>query len=283
MGVFKTSDTSLASKLPTDCDRIVGVKFTMDSHERMSVLAMYLSSSSHTFDEFRETLDLLWALCEYYCDQGTTLILGDFNGTLSCLGGDRISSEPNALILGDFNGTLSCLGGDRISSEPSARGELINEFLNYFNLLAVNLDNICSDPLDTFYSGNRLSSSDIDLIVVPRSLLQYIYINCSYEFEKDCENFSDNLPVDNSFKISTLRHCDSNGPISNYTRKRVSWHKLSPNKISSLYTLPLDEKLKDFNCDIEMETCFQKLNKIIWETFRGKFECHLQQQKLPKN
>ena len=52
--------------------------------------------------------------------------------------------------------------------------ELINEFLNYFHLFAVNLDNICSGLLDTFYSDDRLSSSAIDLIVVPRSHLQHI-------------------------------------------------------------------------------------------------------------
>ena len=69
-----------------------------------------------------------------------------------------------------------------------------------------------------------------------------------------------------------LQHCDINGPISNYTRKRVSWHNLSPNETSSLYRLPLFEKLKDFNCDMEMETCFQKLNKIIWDTPEANFQ-----------
>ena len=134
----------------------------------MFILAVYLPSSNHSLDEFHETLDLLWALYEYYCDQGITLVLGDFNGA------------------------LGYLGDDRISSEPSARGKLINEFLNYFNLFAANLDNICSGPLDTFYSDDGLSSSAIDLIVVPRTLLQYI--NWVYVFEKDCVNLSDHLP-----------------------------------------------------------------------------------------
>ena len=120
---------------------------------------------------------------------------------------------------------LSYLGVDRISSEPNAREELINEFFNYFNLFAGNLDNIFPDPLVTFYSGNELSSLDIDLIVLPRSLLQYIYINWAYVVEKDCEKLYDYVTVDLSIKMSILRHCDSNGPISNYTRKRVSWRK----------------------------------------------------------
>ena len=62
------------------------------------------------------------------------------------------------------------------------------------------------------------------------------------------------------------------GPISNYTRKQVPWHKISPNQISSLYTLPLAEKLKDFNRDMEMETCFQNLNKIIWDTSEANLQ-----------
>ena len=94
--LWKTSHTSLASKLPIDSDRIVGDKFVLDSHER--------TPFNHSLDEFRETLDLLWAQYEYFCDQGITLVLEDFNGALGYLGGDRISSEPNA------------------------RGELINDF-----------------------------------------------------------------------------------------------------------------------------------------------------------
>ena len=242
--LWKTSHTSLSSNLPTGCDRIVGAKFVLDSHEPLFILAVYFPSSNHSLDEFRETLDLPWALYEYYCDQGITLVLEDFNGSLGYLGGDRISSEPNA------------------------RGELINEFLNYFNLFAVNLDNICTGPLDTFYSDDGLSSSAIDLIAVPRSLSQYI--NWAYVFEKDCENYSDHLPIALSIKLSVLQHCDTDGPISK--TKRVPWHKLSPNQISSLYTLPLAEKLKDFNCDMEMETCFQNLSKIIWDTSEANLQ-----------
>ena len=227
----------------------------LDSYEPLFILAVYFPSSNHSLDEFRETLDLLWALYEY-CDQRITLVLGDFNGSLCYLGGDRISSEPNV------------------------RGELINEFLNYFNLFAVNLDNICSGPLDTFYSDDGLSSSAIDLIVVPRSLSQYI--NWAYVFEKDCENYSHHPPIALSIKLSVLQHCYTDDPISNYTRKRVPWHKLSPNQISSLYTLLLAEKLQDFNCDMEMEICFQNLSKIHLGHIRGKSASLLQQQKLPQ-
>ena len=190
--LWKTSLTSLASKLPIDCDRIVGAKFVLDSHEPMFILAVHLPSSNHSLDEFHETLDLLWVLYEYYCDHWITLVLGDFNGA------------------------LGYLGGDKISSEPTARGKLINEFLNYFNLFAANLNNVCSGPLDTFYSDDGLSSSAIDLIVVPRTLLQYI--NWVYVFEKDYVNLSDHLPIALSIKISVLQHCDSDGPTSNYTR-----------------------------------------------------------------
>ena len=60
--LWKTSYTSLSSYLPTDCDRIVGAKFVLDSHEPLFILAMYFPSSNHSLDEFRETLDLLSAL-----------------------------------------------------------------------------------------------------------------------------------------------------------------------------------------------------------------------------
>ena len=75
-----------------------------------------------------------------------------------------------------------------------------------------------------------------------------------------------------------LQHCDSNGLTSNYTRKRVPWHKLSPNQISSLYTIPLAEKLKDFNCEMKMDACFHNLNKIICNTSEANLQDSLLQQ-----
>ena len=142
--------------------------------------------------------------------------------------------------------------------------------MNYLKLFAADLDNVYSGQLDTFYSDDGLSSSAIDLIVVPRSLLQYI--NWANVFVKDCGNLSDHLPIALSIKISVLQHCDTNGPILNYTRKRVPWHKLSPNQISSLYTIPSAEKLKDFNCNMEIETWSQNLNKIIWNTSEANLQ-----------
>ena len=78
-----------------------------------------------------------------------------------------------------------------------------------------------------------------------------------YVFEKDCENLSDQFPIALSIKMSMLQHCDTHGPISYYTRRGVSWHKLCPGQIFSLYTLPFAEKLKDFNCDMEMKLAFR--------------------------
>ena len=46
----------------------------------------------HSLEEFREALDFLWALYEHYSDQGITVIIGDFNGALDFLGGNRICS-----------------------------------------------------------------------------------------------------------------------------------------------------------------------------------------------
>ena len=82
-------------------------------------------------------------------------------------------NQGTPVILGDFNGALGCLGGDRISSEPKDRGRLIQEFLNFFNLKAVNFDSVCAGLTDTFFSFNGRFSSAIDLIVVPRALISF--------------------------------------------------------------------------------------------------------------
>ena len=130
-----------------DRGRITGVKLTTPDHQSLFILAVYLPSSNHPTDTFQETLDMLWAVYNHFCNQGITVILGDFNGALGYLGGDRISSEPND------------------------RERLILESLNFFNLKAVTFDSVCTGPTDTFFSFDGRFSSAIDLIVVPRALI----------------------------------------------------------------------------------------------------------------
>ena len=155
------------------------VKLTTSDHQSLFVLAVYLPSSNCPTETFQETLDLLWAVHDHFCNQGIKVILGDFNGALGYLCGERISSEPND------------------------RGRLILEFLNFFNLKAVNFDSVCTGPIDTFFSFDGQFSSAIDLTLVPRALIPYV--NWAYVSEKEAENLSDHVPAAVSIKLSVLK------------------------------------------------------------------------------
>ena len=91
--LWSNAFSDFASPLSIDSDRLTGVKLTAPDHQSLFVLAVYLPSSNHPTDTFQETLDLLWAVYYHFCNQGITVILGDFDGALGYLGGDRISSE----------------------------------------------------------------------------------------------------------------------------------------------------------------------------------------------
>ena len=171
--------------------------------------------------------------------------------------------QPITVIIGDFNGALGYLGGNRICSEPNQRGKRIDEFFNFFNLSAVNLGKSCACPLETFYADSGTSSSAIDPIVVPRALTQYI--NWTRVFDREAENLSDHIPIAISYKKSLLQHNNKSGSSLGYSRKHVSWHKFNAQQIHNLYTLPLEESLKHFDCELEPDKCFENLNEIIWD------------------
>ena len=189
--------------------------------------------------------DLLWAVYDHFCNQGITVTVGDFNGALGYLGGDRISSEPND------------------------KGRLILEFLNFFNLKAVNFDSVCTGPTDTFFSFDGRFSSAIDLIVVPRALIPYF--NWAYVFQKEAENLSDHVPVTVSIKLHVVQqNIDQDADLP--SRKHISWQKYRMQQISYLFTLPLSDAPKNFNCCDDLDTCFQQLSDImLWNVLKEQF------------
>ena len=72
-----------------DSDRIVEVKFSPSKENTFHLLSVYLPSSSHPTVDFREVLDLLWALTDTCLQDGSVFLLGDFNADL----GDSVASR----------------------------------------------------------------------------------------------------------------------------------------------------------------------------------------------
>ena len=100
-----------------DSDRIVGIKCTFANCRPLFILAVYLPSSNHALEEFKECLDYLWALY------------------------DSLSADGFVILLDDFYGVLGNSLGDKGKKEPNERGLLLLDFANFFNICPVNLLN----------------------------------------------------------------------------------------------------------------------------------------------
>ena len=68
------------------------------------ILAVYLPSSNHALEEFKECLNHLWAFYDSLSADGFVILLGDFNGDLGNSFGDKGKKEPNdrGFLLLDF-------------------------------------------------------------------------------------------------------------------------------------------------------------------------------------
>ena len=123
-----------------DSDRIVGIKYELNGIKPLFILSVYLPSSSHTTEEYRECLDLLWSLCNSLSVDGYPVVLGDLNG--------------------DLGNSLGEIG----TKEPNERGRLLLNFADYFNVCPVNLLSLCEGPLVTYNSFCGKYRSTIDYI-----------------------------------------------------------------------------------------------------------------------
>ena len=173
-----------------------------------------MPSSSHTTEEYRECLDLLWSLC------------------------DSLSVDGYPIVPGDLNGDLGNSLSEKGTKEPNERGRLSLNFADYFNVCPVNLLLLCEGPLVTYSSFCRKYHSTIDYIVLPNCLQDKIIFAKTFNF--DVDNTSDHQPI-----IMKLNY-HSNGvqlsadldSVSNLKQK-INWSKFNQAFIQANYVTPL--------------------------------------------
>ena len=141
-----------------DSDRIVDIKYELNGIKPLFILSVYLPSSSHTTEEYRECLDLLWSLC------------------------DSLSVDGYPIVLGDLNGDLGNSLGEKGTKEPNERGRLLLNFADYFNVCPVNLLSLCEGPLVTYNSFCGKYRSTIDYIFLPNCLQDKIIFARTFDF-----------------------------------------------------------------------------------------------------
>ena len=104
------------------------------------------------------------------------------------------------IIGGDFNGDIGKQGGPRGVGVPTKAGNSVLDFLNYYNLKAVNLMANAKGSCRTYEGHN--GSSTIDYITVPSYLTDQI-VSC-YTGSNNALNTSDHLPIELVIELDML-------------------------------------------------------------------------------
>ena len=135
--------SDFVEKLDIACDRTVGIQLFLPNRDPQFIFSVYRPFSSHSDNDYMEHLDQLWSLYDLYLNKGPCCFAGDFNAALGKQGGPR--------GFGVVNG----------------RCRTLIEFLDYFNLVAINLFEFTKSPLHSNMSDDERDKSMIDYIVLP--------------------------------------------------------------------------------------------------------------------
>ena len=121
------------------------------------------------------------------------------------------------IICGDANADMGHLGGVRGKKEPTRRGKDLYEFLNDFNLEAVNMQDVCTGPIEIYFGP--VGSTTIDYILIPTELTENVK-SCRVLAE-EVLNCSDNNPVVMEIDFGNLLPTTSSIKTNNLPR----WNK----------------------------------------------------------
>ena len=185
------------------------------------ILSVYMPSSNHALDEYREYLDFLWALY------------------------DSLSADSFVLVMGDLNGDLGNSLGDKGLKEPNERGKLLLDFANYFNLCPINLLVICDCPLETYFSHCGKYRSTIDYKFLPYCLQNSIVM--SKTFDLDIDNSSDHQPVIAKLDYSIPDELHGQHCPNSTTKQKIHWSNISQETVNVRYVDPLLSDISKLN------------------------------------
>ena len=237
---WKQTLDDFVSPLKIDSDRIVGIQIEALDQDPLFILSVYLPSSNHKFTEFCECLDLLWSLCEIYINKGPFILMGDFNAQVRNIGGTRRFGHLNN------------------------RGKKLIEFLDFFNLILLNLSELACGPLHTFMSDDERNKPVFDFIIFPATFISKVF-SCK-EGEWKCDLLSDHVPISASLVDCLHLNSINSQPIQKvqFEKKKVKWDSYDKESIQSLYTEPLSVKLSEISFDTGIDELYNSLLIIVW-------------------
>ena len=141
---------------------------------------------------------------------------------------DLYLNEGPCCFVGDFNAALGKLGGPRGFGVVNARGRKLIEFLDYFNLAAINLFELTEGPLHSYMSDDERHKSMIDYIALPAPFIGRENSCVVGKWQPDL--MSDRVPITVSLNNQELDKTVAWQPKQcgvRVDRKKVSWDNYS--------------------------------------------------------
>ena len=211
--LWHKSMSTCISSLDIDSDRICGIQLTW-SNVCFYIIQVYAPSSNHALHSFKDFIDLLHSVISLYSDNGTVIVMGDFNAHLQ----SKTFIKPN-----------------------DVRGNYLNDMLDYHNLLAVSTLPLCTGATASFVSYGDAHRSLIDHILIPDVKLDSV-IHCEIT-DDHVLNVSRHRPVSCILSLADMAFQTLNGS----NKSHIKWKNL--NEITlQMYSTKLDIALSNIDC-----------------------------------
>ena len=211
-------------------DRVIGVEIKGVLNVALYVFCAYMPADGNII-RYREQLELLYDLHQYYSAIGRVIIAGDMNS--------------------------SCIDNFKCNKYKST--QFVN-FLKETNLTPVNTQDWCKGPMYTFTPCQSM----IDYVLVDSLILNSI-TRCEIIGEDVCEVTSDHLPIVWTIRGGYTQHYQQQS--SQHTS--IAWHKATPTMLLS-YSIHVDEAMALIeNTHIGDSVNVNKLTHELTESLRA--------------
>jgi exonuclease III len=226
------------SVLRVDSGRIIGITVELEKKKFLTVLGVYLPSTSSHLDDFRDEINLLHATYQMCSEYSEVIVLGDLNGQMS--------------------------GPRCICDQSNPRTKALSVFTCDEQLCSLMVQSDCAGPDYTY----------CNCVGGPQTLIDHILIKeCSCDLvvdyaviDDDVINISDHLPVRVKINVSPLK-------TSNhlFCYSALKWKSVNSDYIKSTYELVLNENLSAMkNTSLDdpksIENFYNAMTSVITQT-----------------
>lgn len=222
----KVLDRNIERLFDIGNDRIMAIRIKTVTGCNLFIISVYLPSSNSSVNTYKMCLEELEDVINQLYNRGKIIVLGDLNCHIGMHGGSRSFSELNE------------------------RGKLFVGLMQRFSFISLNSQQLCSGPLETFYSSNGHIKTTVDHILIKED--QAHLIKSCYVGDDNSSNLSFHRPIFCVFQadLKSTPTC---------LTSRINWRNIRIATVKEAYQHDVAVGLEN---DSECETSLTNLNAI---------------------